>query len=341
MVHPADVHFFKHAISALSSEGHEVLVTSREKDVTIELLDIYEIPHRPITKKGQGVVGLFLELIIRDIKLFLLSIRVKPDVYVANNSPCSSHIAWLFRKRSIVFDDTEIHRLNRMLYLPVVSEVHTPECFRDTIGKKQVIYDSYHSLAYLHKNHFIPDKSILSKNGISENKRYVFIRFVSWGAMHDVGLMQLSREQKVELVKDISKYAKVLISAEGELDDDLKQYQINVPIEDIHHVLAFADLVVGESATMCSEASVLGTYSIYVDEKGRGYTDELEDKYSLCHTYKPDDFKSIKSAVMHFLENIDHSLLEVENNHQQMLAEKIDLSKYQLEQIKRLYASKV
>jgi len=340
MVHPADVHFFKHAISSLKSEGHEVTVTSREKDVTIDLLDTYKIPHSPITKKGNGAAGLFVELLIRDIKLLLLSIRKKPDVYVANNSPCSSHVAWLFRKNSIVFDDTEIHRLNRKLYYPFVTEVHTPECYRDSIGRKQIYYDSYHSLAYLHPNHFTPDKSVLSKNGIPTDEPYVFIRLVSWGAMHDIGLTQLTHQQKLELVNDISKFAKVLISAEGELDDELKQYQVNVPIEDIHHVLAFADLVVAESATMCSEAVVLGTHSIYIDQEGRGYTDEMEEKYSLCQNFKPDDFASIKTAVTSFLEKGEDVLAEVKKNHQKMMAEKLDLSLYQLEQIERLYKDK-
>jgi predicted glycosyltransferase len=213
-------------------------------------------------------------------------------------------------------------------------------CYRDSIGKKQKIYDSYHSLAYLHKNNFTPDKSVLSNNGIPVDERYVFIRFVSWGAMHDVGLMQLTHEQKTELVKDISRFAKVLISAEGELEEDLKQYQINVPIQDIHHVLAFADLVVGESATMCSEASVLGTFSVYIDEKGRGYTDELQEKYSLCETYKPEDFRSVKESVMNFLQGGEKRLEEVKINYQRMIDEKLDLSSYQLEQIERLYRDK-
>jgi predicted glycosyltransferase len=341
MVHPADVHFFKHAIFSLKSEGHDVVVTSREKDVTIDLLDKYKIPHHPITKKGKGAIGLFLELIVRDIKLFILTFRKKPDVFVANNSPCSSHVAWLFRKSSIVYDDTEIHRLNRMLYYPFVSEVYTPECYRDTIGKKQIYYDSYHSLAYLHPNHFTPDKTVLTKNGISAEEPYVFIRLVSWGAMHDIGLTHLQHDEKLALVKNISKFAKVLISSEGDLDDELKQYQVNVPLEDIHHILAFADLVVAESATMCSEAIVLGTYSIYIDQEGRGYTDEMEEKYSLCKNFEPNDFHSINSAVTTFLEDSKNFIPEVKNNHQKMMADKLDLSNHQLEQIYRLFNDKI
>ena len=39
---------------------------------------------------------------------------------------------------------------------------------------------------------------------------------------------------------------------------DLARLEVDGPVEDIHHLLAYAQLVVGESATMSSEAAVLG-----------------------------------------------------------------------------------
>ncbi|MGD2118987.1 MAG: DUF354 domain-containing protein [Chromatiales bacterium] len=338
MVHPADVHFFKHAISSLQATGHEVIVASREKDVTLDLLDQYEISHYPITRKGQGALGLFWELIVRDVKLLWLSLKFRPDVYLGNNSPCSSHVAWLLRKPSLVFDDTEIHRHNRRLYYPFVSEVHTPACFRDDIGSKQLRFNSYHALAYLHPDHFVPDKSVLARNGIDVSEPYVLVRFVSWGAMHDIGLQQLSATQKKDLVEEMARYAKVYISAESELEDELKKYQVNVPVEDVHHLLAYADLVVGESATMCCEASVLGTFSIYIDEKGRGYTDELEKEYQLCKNFKPGEYDDIRREVIGFLENRSDSLESVRQDFDRMMADMINLSDYQMDQINRLYA---
>ena len=45
MGHPAHVHFFKNAIWELEKQGHEVKVTARDKDVTLELLEAYGIPY--------------------------------------------------------------------------------------------------------------------------------------------------------------------------------------------------------------------------------------------------------------------------------------------------------
>jgi len=42
-----------------------------------------------------------------------------------------------------------------------------------------------------------------------------------------------------------------------------------------------------EKVQQClTEAAVLGTYSIYIDDEGRGYTDEEELKYGLVFNSK-------------------------------------------------------
>ena len=41
IIHPAHVHFFRHAISEFEKRGHKVAVTARQKDVTIELLAVF------------------------------------------------------------------------------------------------------------------------------------------------------------------------------------------------------------------------------------------------------------------------------------------------------------
>ena len=43
IVHPADVHFFKHAIREWKRKGHQVVVTARDKDMTIKLLQSYDL----------------------------------------------------------------------------------------------------------------------------------------------------------------------------------------------------------------------------------------------------------------------------------------------------------
>ena len=81
-------------------------------------------------------------------------------------------------------------------------------------------------LAYLHPNYFKPDKEILSILGVNEGEKYVIVRFVSWAAAHDFGHLGISFENKKKAVIEMSKFAKVFISSEKELPEDLKPYQI-------------------------------------------------------------------------------------------------------------------
>jgi predicted glycosyltransferase len=37
--HPADVHLFKHMVWKLAKKGHEIKITCRDKDVTVDLLN--------------------------------------------------------------------------------------------------------------------------------------------------------------------------------------------------------------------------------------------------------------------------------------------------------------
>ena len=173
--------------------------------------------------------------------------------------------------------------------------------------------------------------------GLDPGERMVLLRFVSWGAMHDVGLGGLSTDNKLGLVRELEPHARVLISAEGKLDETLHAYRVDIPLTEIHHLLAFVDIVIGESATMCSEAATLGTPAIYVDEKGRGYTDELEEKYGLCFNHTPDDYTGIEARALELLA-LDDIRGSFKAAHERIIAEKINVSAYQVEQIDRLIA---
>lgn len=335
MVHPADVHFFKHVIHRLMERGDQVLVASRKKDVTLDLLDELCIPHHPISDMGKSAVGLFVELFARDYRLWHLARHFQPDLIVNNNSPCGSHIAWLTGRSSIVFDDTEIHRYNQMLYSPFVTEIHSPLCYRKDLGPKQRRYPGYHALAYLHPNLFTPNNRVLRRAGIDPDRRKVLLRFVGWGAIHDAGIMHIGAAKKRQLVETIGRHAQVLISAEGVLDHDLEPYRLSLPIKDMHHLLANVDLVVGESATICSEAIVLGTPAVYIDATGRGYTDEQESRYGLCANFHPDDFDDIQAHIDRMLTQDDLRAAYIPA-HRRMLDDTIDVSTYQLAQIDRV-----
>ena len=333
--HPADVHFFKNAINALVKRGDEVMVTSRDKDITLDLLIQLGIENRSISRKGKGPSGLFLELISRDFRLLKIARSFRPNIFIGNNSPNVAHIAWLMRQPSIIFEDTEIHRLNHHIYYTFATEVHSPDCYRIGFGKKHKVYPGYHTLAYLHPNHFIPSKDIFERYINNSDKKVVLIRFVDWGSIHDIGIRKLNDKDKINIVNKIQEHAEVIISSETKLSPEHESKRISALGDDIHHVMYYSDLIIGDSATMCSEAAVLGTPSIYIDERGRGYTDELDIKYGICFNFKPNQIEAILSRCIELLA-ADNTREHFKENHKLIVSNKIDVSAYQIEQIDRL-----
>jgi predicted glycosyltransferase len=55
IIHPAHVHFFRNAI-ALWKKKYEVLVTSREKDITLELLGRFGIENKCLSIRQNGIL---------------------------------------------------------------------------------------------------------------------------------------------------------------------------------------------------------------------------------------------------------------------------------------------
>jgi predicted glycosyltransferase len=335
IVHPADVYFFKHNIANLLQRGDKVIITSREKDITVELLDVLGMKHKPISRLGKGSLGLFMELITRDIELWKTARKATPDIYVSNNSPSVAHVAWIMCRPSIVFDDTETHRHNHQLYYPFVTEIHSPDCYRTSLGQKQMFYPGYHTLAYLHPNHFSPDPEVLQRAGLNPAEPMILLRFVGWGALHDVGRKRLKAEDKHRIIRLARKYGRVFISSEMPLPDDLDPYRLRLSIAEIHHLLYYVKLLISDSGSMTSEAVVLGTPAIYCDDVGLGYTDEQQEKYGLCFNVKPDEIETILETITKLMTS-DDTRQHFAEARARLLHDKIDVVSYQLEQIDRL-----
>lgn len=327
--HPAHVHYFKNFYKIMSSRGHEFLVTAREKEVSHQLLDSYDIPYIDRGTGSNHPVGKFWYLPKANYHLLKRALRFQPDLFLSFSSPYAAQVSSFLRKPHIAFDDTEHARLGRMMYRPFTDLILSPESFKGKVSSKQKLFNGYLELCYLHPNHYQPDPSVYKLMGLEQGEPYVLLRFVSWHATHDSGHSGLSLENKRKAVKEFSEYAKVFISSEAPLPDDLKPYRISLPPDKIHDVLNYASLCFGESATMVSESAVLGTPGIYLDNEGRGYTDELEKKYGLVYNFsesQEDQVKAIDKGVT-LLKNPElHS--EAQQKRAQLLSEKIDVTQF-------------
>ena len=112
---------------------------------------------------------------------------------------------------------------------------------------------------------------------------YFLIRFSALNAHHDKGIKGISNEIAERLVKILEPFGTIYITSERPLEPQFEKYCIKINPLDMHHVMAFASLYIGDSQTMAAEAGVLGVPFVrFNDFVGRiGYLRELEDKYEL------------------------------------------------------------
>jgi len=287
VLHPAHVHFFRYAIREWQAHGHQVLVTARDKDLTLQLLTAYDIEYTKISDYGRGLWGLGWELLCRNLKLFTIARRFRPDILLGISGVSISPVGRLLGRPAIMFTDTEYATWSNAISVPFASRVCTPTCFKKDFGRKHVRYNGYHELAYLHPNFFTPQARILQELGIRADEPYFVLRFVSWQAAHDIGEGGIAPAARQEVISTLSQYGRVFISSEAPLAQKWQKYQLKLAPEKIHHLLAYASLYLGESPTMATESAILGTPAILVSSwaSGLGNMQELAQKYGLMFCF--------------------------------------------------------
>jgi len=286
ILHPAHVHVFRNAIQHWRNRGDEVLVLSREKECANALLEAYGIPYESVSRLGPRKLDLFLELPVRLWRMWRRARRFRPDVMVGIMGVGIAPLGKLMRVPALVFYDTENAGITNRFVYPLAHRVCTPDCYDGGVNGHHLTYPGYHELAYLHPDRFMPDPEIARRAGVDPGETFFLLRFVSWQASHDIGEGGLNAGFKQGMVDALTEKGRVLISSEGPLPENLEAYRFRAAPEDMHHVMAFASLVVGESATMASESAVLGVHAVYISETGRGYTDEEEAAFELVYNFK-------------------------------------------------------
>lgn len=279
------MHYFKHAINKWKQNGHHIIITCRNKEITYELLEFEGLEYLPMGKNPKTVLGKVFFLLKCEWRIFRLYLKKKPDLSLSFASSYVAHMSFLFGIPHISFDDTEHARLNRKLYLPFTDLVLNPESYLLDLGKKQFKFKGNMEKFYLNQKYFKPDPKIHSELGIDKHTPFVFLRFVSWSAFHDQGQMGFSNDYKIRLVEELAKNHKVFISSEGEIPLELKPFQIQIKPNRVHHALYFSALFIGEGATMASECAALGTPAIYVNSLDLGYLKQ-HDEHGLIHNLR-------------------------------------------------------
>lgn len=331
--HPAWAHQFRYVIRGLEKHGHHVKVVAIKKDVDLELLDAFRIPYEIISNSsGKNTFEKGMIFLNTTAKIFRSSLRFKPDVYIGRASPMMAINSFLFRKKHILFEDTEHSRFCLAICKTLSSVIVTSTSFQRDLGEKQMRVDTYKELFYLHPHYFKPDPSVLEVLDLAENDRFVVLRFVAWDSHHDRGQSGLDLDTKRRLIREIGQRARIVISSESPLPEEFEQYRIRTRVDQFHDLLYYASLCITEGSTTASECAVLGTPAIYVNTLHPGSVRELQTKWGLvsCFCDRHISQTQILETAIDLLQKPDLKE-EWREKRGRLLADKIDVTQFMVD----------
>lgn len=329
--HPAHFHLFRFVIQALRKNGHQITILARNKDVLEDLLHAEELPFINVLPRGRKdtTAGMMGAMLIRERAIFREALRDRPNLMVGTCAEIG-HVGRMLGIPSIVVneDDWDVVPIFAKLAYPFCNYILAPEsCRTGRWRRKTISYRGYHELAYLHPNHFTPDRSVVRTFHPAEGP-YFLIRFAKLAAHHDAGRRGIGREVARRLVSTLETRGAVYITSERELEPEFESYRIKIAPDKIHHAMAFAELYVGDSQTMAAEAAVLGTPAIrFNDFVGEiGYLEELEDRYGLTYGVRTNEPERMFRLVENYSKPGTKKVWD--RRRAAMLKEKIDVAAF-------------
>ncbi len=330
--HPAHFHLFKNVIKYLRIDSHKTIIVIKKKDVLEDLLINQKIDFLNILPAGRksNKFSIALGLLKQDFGLFNIVKKEKPNLLVGTSVPIT-HVGRILNIASINVNEDDIKAIPfyAKLAYPFASTILAPVvCNVGKWEEKTVLYSGYHELSYLHPKQFSPDE-IIAKKYVDLEKPYFLLRFAKLSAHHDVGIKGLSDDIALKLIKRLQNFGKIFITSERPLGKMLEAYRIKINPIDIHHVMAFASLYIGDSQTMAAESGVLGVPFIrFNDFVGRiGYLNELENKYKLGYGIKTNEVDKLFKTVDGLLRMPNRKEIFQERR-RKMLSEKIDYAAF-------------
>ncbi len=333
--HPAHYHSFKIAMNRLREDGHNVYYLIKTKDILEELLksaneeyyNILPIAHR------KSKFGVLMDMCIRDWRILRFVHSHKIDCLIGS-TPEVAQIGWLTGKFALNVGEDDAHIVKAFIKVagPFINTLVVPtSCNMDPLKLKTIFYPGFQKLAYLHPNYFQADKEVVLRNGICVGKPFFILRFASLNAHHDNGISGINTEIAQNLIKILSSYGNIYITSERKLEPQFEKYRLHINPLDIHHIMSFATLYIGDSQSMANEAAMLGTPSLrfndFVGDKKIGVMEELEHSYGLTFGISSHEPEKLYAKVQELL-SMPNLREEFQKRRQKMLADKIDVTAF-------------
>lgn len=333
--HPAQFHSFKNVAKNLINDRHSVLIVIKSKDILDDLLKETDLPYVNVNNHPHrgNKVGMLWDMLVREWRINQLCQKHKIDLLMGS-TPEVAHVGWLLRKSRVNIgeDDANIVPAFGKIAGPFIQCLMTPmSCSNGIMEPKSIHYPGFQKLTYLHPNWFQADKEVARRNGINPDEPFFLIRFAKLNAHHDKGINGISTAIARRLVEILAPHGKIYITSERELEPEFEQYRLHINPLDIHHVMAFAKLYIGDSQSMANEAAMLGVPSLrfndFVGAKKIGVMEELEHTYGLTYGISSHEPEQLYSKIEELLA-MPNLREEFQSRRQKMLADKIDVTAF-------------
>ena len=299
IVHYPHVNFYKHAIEALTEKDIDVHIVLRLRG---KLVDIFQkeclnVPFVLIGEHRKTIFGKMVDMINRDIAFLRYLSKIKFDAGTGFGSINIAHTTRFFRKPAIIFGDDTENKLGLYLIKPFATRIVMPSSAQ---GNNLLKYNGFKELAYLHPNHFTPDKKVLEPYNLDPYE-YVFIREVSSASLNYRRAEMGKLSKILTYLKEMD--LKILLSIEDKsLIDLFKDHCIILkePVEDIHSLLHFAAFTLSSGDSMARESCLVETPAIYTGGRDMAINNELIKRSCM---FKVEDEKNIKNIVEYIINN--------------------------------------
>ena len=296
LTHPYFIQMFMPVILRLRNK-YSITVTTRDKDINIQLLKDFGIDPIIIGKKRESLFGLGIELVTRTVKLAYFYQRNKVRFAVG---PLAAISARLIGVPSLSFSDVEHNNMLAYISQPMASAVFTDSGFRGKIfNKNHFKHVSYNHLLYLHPNRFKPNPEVLKRYAL-EADRYIVVRLVSWKTYHDIG--QEGVQDIDYFLTELSRNFELVICSENELASKWGKFIFKGNTKDMIHLQAFAKLTIGEGSAMAMESALLGVPSIIISSFLNGFIRSAEEE-GLIFCFRGQDVQSPLKKALAILES--------------------------------------
>jgi len=326
--HPAHIHNIKNLYFALI-ENYNIIVTCKSIPIVKKLLKSYQIPYIEIGEKGKNIREKIIKQFSFNRKIKNIAKERDIDLSIGSSLPVFAFRGTKAKSILLDEDDQKVQPFVAKFISPYADYILSPDALSYENLKNAIYYPGNHELAYLHPNVFSPDPNILAKYGLNEDDKYFILRFNAFKAHHDIHQYGLNKEQKHILINTLSKYGKVFITTEAELEPEFEEFKMPISPEEMHSFLYYSQMLISDSQTMSVEAAVLGVPSFRCNTFANRLSvlEELELRYGLTFGYHPSQFYWMLYRINEFLETTDFKD-EWQKRRMRLLQDKIDVTSF-------------